>query len=206
MLNKRPGEMKQANNSYEKSKGMDMKIIKVIIASVRDKRNGGKIYSWLSGELKKYSGNLEFEAVDLRELNLPSMNEPAHPKSGEKYKYEHTRNWSSIVKDADGFIIITPEYNHGYPGSLKNALDYLYYEWVGKPVGLVGYGGSGARYARMHLKDVFNVIGLIPMEEEIAISSIWEAFDDEDKLKTDLIKGNIQRQLKQLDDFLHKSE
>jgi NAD(P)H-dependent FMN reductase len=178
-----------------------MKNIGVILASVREKRAGEKIASWFMEEAGKLNYGINLALIDLKEVDLPSMNEPVSPKAGKDYIFEHTRKWSRTVQGFDGFIILTPEYNHGYPGSLKNALDYLYEEWIGKPVGLVGYGGSGAPYSRKYLKDVFDVIKLVPLEEEISIIKIWKAFDEDGKPKSEFIEGSIEKLLEQMAGF-----
>jgi len=179
-----------------------MKKIGVILASVREGRNGEKIANWFMEEASHKDIGLDFSLIDLKEIDLPSMNEPVSPKASSDYIYDHTRKWSRIIDAFDGFVILTPEYNHGYPGSLKNALDYLYEEWNGKPVGLVGYGGGGAQYSRRYLKDVFSVIELVPMEEEVSIKKIWNAFDSEGRPIQDFIEGSISRLLNQMADYL----
>ncbi len=183
-----------------------MKNIGVILSSVREERVGDKVAAWYMEEAALQEYGLRLKLLDLKDINLPSMNEPVSPKAGMNYVFGHTRNWSRIVQEFDGFIILTPEYNHGYPGSLKNALDYLYEEWKGKPVGLVGYGGNGAPYARKYLKDVFDVVGLIPLEEEVSIKKIWKAFDEQGKPKNEFIEGSIDVQMKQMAAFLKMIE
>ena len=182
-----------------------MKRVGVILASVREGRAGEKIATWFMEETGKLNLDIRLALIDLKEINLPSMNEPVSPKSGSEYVFEHTKEWSQIVSGFDGFVILTPEYNHGYPGSLKNALDYLYKEWVGKPVGLVGYGGRGAPFSRKYLKDVFKVIELVPLEEEVSIRNIWKAFDKNGKPLSEFVEGSIEKMLLQMINFFEKS-
>ncbi|MBN2557758.1 MAG: NAD(P)H-dependent oxidoreductase [Clostridia bacterium] len=168
-----------------------MKLIKVILGSTRDGRRGIKVARWVMKNAAEYKGGLQFELVDLKEINLPCMNEPVPPKESRGYKYEHTKNWSRIISGADGFIIVTPEYNHGYPGVLKNALDYLYKEWVGKPMGLVGYGNRGAAASIIQLRKVLLSLDVRILDYQVGISEIWEAFDQNDQPKKDKITGSL---------------
>ena len=84
----------------------------------------------------------DFELLDLRDYPLPHLDEPLPPSFGQ-YQNEHTKQWAAKIASFDGFVIVTPEYNHGTSGVLKNAIDYLYAEWNNKAVGFVSYGGTG---------------------------------------------------------------
>lgn len=179
-----------------------MKLIKVIIGSVRDGRAGLKVTSWVLDRANEYNGELKFEVIDLKDINLPFMNEPKSPKSGKNYVYDYTKKWSHIIDQADGFIFVTPEYNHGYSGVLKNALDFLYHEWKGKPAGLVGYGGSGASNSIRQLKEVFEVVGIKPLETQVGVHRIWEAFKEDGSIKEENIVGDINGLFTELDSVL----
>jgi len=87
-------------------------------------------------------GDAYFEPLDLRDYPLPHLDEPLPPSFGQ-YQNEHTRQWAAKIASFDGFVIVTPEYNHGTSGVLKNAIGYLYAEWNNKAVGFVSYGGAG---------------------------------------------------------------
>ena len=131
--------------------------LKVIHASTREGRKGIGISKWIEQEAKKYP-EFEVELVDLKELNLPFFDEPEHPRFG-RYHHQHTKGWSAVVDAADAFIFVTPEYNHGMPATLKNALDYLSNEWHHKPVAMVGYGGiSAGTRAIQQLKQVTSAL------------------------------------------------
>lgn len=180
---------------------MSKKIL-VILGSVRPGRAGEKVAAWVMAQSHEYSGELEFELADLLEINLPFLDEPDPPMSGSEYVHEHTRRWSGIVNAADGFIIVTPEYNRGYPPVLKNALDYLYREWKGKPCGFVGYGGSGARSSIRQLREVMESIGFRFVEEQIGIGTVWDAFEKDGVLKADHLHGDPQLLFSQLESIL----
>jgi NAD(P)H-dependent FMN reductase len=126
------------------------------------------------------------------------MDEPVPPMASNNYVHEHTRNWSRIIDSSDGFIFITPEYNHGLSPVLKNAVDFLYQEWQEKPVALVGYGGSDARESIRQLREVLNTVGLKPLEDQIGIGKIWEAFDENASVKEDHIRGDIKKLIEKL--------
>ena len=158
-----------------------MKKIQIIIGSVREGRAGEKVAQWLFALAKKRK-DFQAELVDLKEWNLPLLNDPNLPGSG-KYSYDYTKKWSKKISEGDAYILVTPEYNHGYPASLKNALDHLYSEWNGKPVGFVSYGGlaAGTR-ASEQLKQVVLELKMVPSHDEVNIPFIWQAFDKGGKL------------------------
>ena len=181
-----------------------MKRIKIILGSVRTNRAGKSVADWVIKEAQKYKGDLVFDYIDLKELNLPFMDEPLSPMASDAYIHDHTKFWSKIIKEADGLVFITPEYNHGYSPVLKNAIDFLYKEWLDKPVLLVGYGGSGARDSIRQLREILVFTGMKPLESQIGIGKIWEAFNGENELKPENIRGNIQQLLAELEKSLVK--
>jgi NAD(P)H-dependent FMN reductase len=122
----------------------------IIMGSVRDGRRCPAIVAWAAA---RRPSSLACEVVDLREWHLPMDDEAAIPATGE-YANDHTRAWSAKVAGADGFVIVTPQYNWGYPAPLKNALDHLYKEWSGKPLMLVTYGGHGGDKCAKQLRTV----------------------------------------------------
>src|SRR5665213_949628 len=103
--------------------------IKVILGSTRQGRFGDKPAHWIFDEAKKKEG-VEVEYLDLRDYALPFFDEPAPPSSiKEPYINPVVQKWTAKIADGDAIIVVTPEYNHGYPAVLKNALDYVYKEW-----------------------------------------------------------------------------
>ncbi len=159
-----------------------MKKIQIIIGSTREGRVGDKVGNWLF-ELAQQRKDFQAELVDLKEWNLPLFNDPNSPGTG-NYSYDYTKKWSQKISEGDAYILVTCEYNHGYPASLKNALDHLYKEWNGKPVGFVSYGGiaAGTR-AVEQLRQVVQELHMIPSHDEVNIPFVWQAFDGEGKLK-----------------------
>src|SRR2546430_5974448 len=121
----------------------------IILGSTRPNRNGEQVARWVL-EAASRRHDAHFELLDLRDYPLPHLDEPLPPSFGQ-YQNEHTRQWAAKIASFDGFVIVTPEYNHGTAGVLKNAIDYLYAEWNNKAVGFVSYGGTGAARAAEHL-------------------------------------------------------
>jgi NAD(P)H-dependent FMN reductase len=152
--------------------------LQIVIASTRPGRVGLSVGHWLAARACAHDG-LEPDVVDLAELALPLMDEPHHPRLG-KYVNAHTRAWSARVAAADAFVFVTPEYNHGYPAALKNAIDYLHAEWRYKPVGFVSYGGvaAGTR-AVQQLEQVVTAVRMVPVLEAVALPFVSRLLDDD---------------------------
>lgn len=112
----------------------------LILGSTRPSRISPEIAAWLQRNLAQ--PDLSIDLIDLATINLPLLDEVAQPSSG-IYHEAHTQQWSQLIQGYDGFVLLFPQYNWGYPAPLKNALDYLYQEWAHKPVSLVSYGGHG---------------------------------------------------------------
>lgn len=161
-----------------------MNTLKVIIASTRPGRKGPAIASWVVEEVAKHKEFL-VEVLDLAEINLPFLDEIHHPRL-QKYEHEHTRSWSRQIDSADAFIVVTPEYNYGFPAALKNALDFLYNEWNYKPIGFVSYGGvAGGTRAVQMLKQVVTAQKMMPLPESVNIPFFTKYLDEEDNFIAD---------------------
>ena len=151
--------------------------IKVITASTRPGRFGDQPTKWVL-ELAKDYPQATFELVDLKDIALPFLDEP-EPAMGGTYTKEHTKQWAKMIDEADGFIIVTPEYNHSYPASLKNAIDFLWKEWNYKPVAFVSYGShAGGARAVEHLRGVAPQVKLFSLHEQVVIGSYWSYLDE----------------------------
>jgi NAD(P)H-dependent FMN reductase len=155
---------------------MAMKLM-IIVGSTRPGRQGKQVADWFYGVARHHPG-FETELVDLAELNLPFLDEPNHP-SLHQYTQEHTKAWSRRVAAADAFVLVTAEYNHGYPPPLKNALDYLSLEWQRKPVAFVSYGGvaAGSR-AVEQLRSVVSELHMADIRHAVQIPFIKEALNE----------------------------
>ncbi len=142
--------------------------IAIIIGSTRPNRNGEAVAKWAYQIAKKRS-NVEFELVDLLEFNLPLLDEPA-PASSRKYSKAHTIKWSEKIESFDGFIFVTPEYNHSTSGALKNAIDFLYKEWNNKAAGFIAYGSMMGARAVEHLRLIMAELQVATVRSQVGLS------------------------------------
>lgn len=145
----------------------------VILASTRPGRVGQTVAQWFY-EFAAARGLFDVRLVDLAKMDLPLLDEPAHPRI-QQYQHQHTKAWSAIVQEADAYVMVTPEYNFGPPPSLLNALNYVYNEWNYKPTGFVSYGGiSGGMRSVQMLKQTVTTLKMMPMMEAVAIPFVNE--------------------------------
>jgi len=158
---------------------MDQRLrLGVITASIRDGRQGEAVARWFRG-LAAQRPELEVVDLDLREIRLPLYEDRLHPKIAEPSYSGVARRWAELVGGCDGFVIVTPEYNHGYPASLKNALDFVYAGWNGKPVGFVSYGGSsGGVRAVQQLRQVAVELQMAPVRDEVNVPFVSRSLDE----------------------------
>ena len=146
--------------------------IGIILGSTRPGRNGKAVADWVYG-LAQERTDAEFELVDLADYPLPHLDEPLPPAMN-RYQNDHTKEWSAKIASFDGFVIVTPEYNHSTSGVLKNAIDYLFTEWNNKSVGFVSYGAVGGTRAVEHLRLVAIELMLAPVRAQVSLSMITE--------------------------------
>lgn len=154
--------------------------IGIIIGSTRPGRHGEKVATWVHEKSQRRAG-YAYELVDLRDFALPLLDEAMPPSMGQ-YEHEHTKAWASRIDSYDGFIFVTPEYNHSTSGALKNAIDYLYAEWNNKAAAFVSYGAasSGMR-AVEHLRQIAAEIQIADVRQQLAFSLFtdfenWDTF------------------------------
>lgn len=152
--------------------------LKIISSTTRPGRKGPAIAAWIA-DIARQHPEFRVELLDLGEVNLPLMDEPLHPLL-HQYEHDHTKQWSATIGEADAFVMVTAEYNHGMPAPLKNAIDYLSREWAYKPVGIVSYGGvsAGTRAAQM-LKQVLTTLSMMPLAEIVALPFFTQYFDEQ---------------------------
>ncbi len=182
-----------------------MKNIHIIFGSSRKGRNGEVVSRWVEQQLKAMSiKDVTFELIDLRELNLPMFDAAKPPLMGE-YEEPYTQQWAAKIAAADGFLIITPEYNHGYPAVLKNALDHLYAEWNYKPVSFVSYGAtSGGIRAVEQLRQVAVELRMMPLKEEVNIPLIWQAFTEQGQPQDEALNARLEATITHLVEWTGK--
>lgn len=151
--------------------------VQIILGSTRPIRIGKDIADWVYAQCKNLGLNIEFELVDLMDWPLPLLDEPV-PAMSHVHQHEHTKKWSAKVAEADGYIIVTPEYNAGYPAVLKNSLDYLWDELKDKPVAIVAYGINGGRTVDRQLRQVLTRMQMNVLPEKVSIITKPTMFDE----------------------------
>lgn len=154
--------------------------IKIILSSSRPNRFAEQPGQWLMGVAGQIKG-AEFELIDLAGLNLPFLDEPTPALYG-SYQNEHSKRWSRVVAEADGFVFVTAEYNHGYTALLKNAIDYLYHEWGHKPVAFLSYGtAAGGARAVDQLRAVAGHLSMYDITEHVIMPEYYTKMDKDGK-------------------------
>lgn len=152
-------------------------VLQIVVGSTRPGRVGAAVAAWFAEEARCHGG-FAVELVDLAEVALPMYDEPNHPMTGQ-YLNDHTKAWSETVRRASAYVFVTPEYNNGYPASLKNAIDYLNAEWRHKPVGFVSYGGvSAGTRAVAQLKQVVTTLRMVPVQDAVNIPFVQQFLAD----------------------------
>jgi NAD(P)H-dependent FMN reductase len=141
----------------------------IILGSTRPGRNGEAVAKWVY-EFAERRTDAKFELIDLKEVNLPFLDEAIPPSMGQ-YSQPHTKTWASRIAPLDAFVFVTAEYNHGIPAALKNAIDFLFGEWNHKSAGFVAYGGyaNGAR-AVEHLRLVMAELHVADVRAQVLLS------------------------------------
>jgi NAD(P)H-dependent FMN reductase len=147
--------------------------IKIIVGSTRANRFSEKPAAWIQ-ELAKAREGLDVELLDLRDYPLPFFEEPLPPGfAKDDYSNPAIIRWREKVREGDGFIICSPEYNHGYPAVLKNALDTVYHVWRRKAVAFVSWGGAGGARGVEQLRLVAVELDMVPTRFAVHIPNPW---------------------------------
>lgn len=159
----------------------------IIVGSVREGRFGPTVAAWVA-EQARVHGGFDLEVVDLAEIDLPLALPAAPPKfAGEEYpRPAGMKPLTTALGDADAFIIVTPEYNHSYPASVKAAIDWHFTHWQAKPVAFVSYGGvAGGRHAVLHLENVLTELHAVTIRDGLAFPNYFTAWEDGQPLDPD---------------------
>jgi len=171
--------------------------LKVITATVRPGRKGPIITQWIA-EKARLHGSFNVEVLDLKEINLPLMDEPNHPAL-KKYEHEHTKQWSATIEEADAFIFVTAEYDFNYPAPLRNALEFLYHEWGYKAAGIVSYGGvSAGTRAFNSLKSDLSSFNMAPLGTGVHIPFFTQFIKDDKLEPNDVIEKSAAALMNEL--------
>jgi len=142
--------------------------IAIILGSTRPGRKTEPVARWVLDHARQ-RGDAEYELVDIAEFDLPLLDEPI-PPSQHKYSKDHTKRWSEKIASFDGYVFVTPEYNHSTSGALKNAIDFLYHEWNNKAAGFVSFGSSGGTRAVEHLRLIMGELQIADVRSQVALS------------------------------------
>jgi NAD(P)H-dependent FMN reductase len=158
----------------------------ILIGSVRDGRFGPVVAEWVAERAREHGG-FEVEVVDLGDVDLPLALPAESPKfAGDTYpRPKGMAELTARLDAADAFVLVTPEYNHSYPASLKAAIDWHFTQWTAKPVAFVSYGGAaGGRHAVLHLENVLTELHAVTIRDGLAFPNYFVNFDDGRPLDT----------------------
>jgi NAD(P)H-dependent FMN reductase len=154
--------------------------VAIILGSTRPGRNGEAVGRWIHETARKRS-DANFELVDIKDFNLPLLDEPIPPSMGQ-YTKEYTKIWSAKIDSFDAYVFVTAEYNHGIPGALKNAIDFLFKEWNNKVAGFVSYGSAGGVRAVEQLRLVMAELKVATVRSQVQLS-LFTDFENFTKFK-----------------------
>ncbi|QKW49050.1 NADPH-dependent FMN reductase [Streptomyces buecherae] len=151
--------------------------IAIIIGSTRSSRRTAVAADWVAQVAARHAavtrGEATFETVDLADHALPVLDEPLPALFGD-YRHPHTMRWARAIDSYDGFVLVTPEYNHSFPGALKNAIDFLYAEWNNKAAGFVSHGVHGGTRAVEHLRLTMTELQVATVRTQVALSAFTD--------------------------------
>ena len=171
--------------------------IAVVIGSTREGRLGDAVGRWFAA-LADTRVDLDVSIVDLLAWDLPFLSTPVPPAMAPPTD-PLVKRWAATVAGADGYVVVTPEYNHGYPAALKNALDLVFEPWRRKPISFVSYGGSGGGVRAVEqLRQVVVELEKVPLRHQVAIPRAYLAFDDDGRLHDDWHARDAERLLDEL--------
>ena len=147
----------------------------IVIGTTRPNRKGEAVARWVH-EIAAKRADATYELVDIKDYGLPLLDEPRPPSLG-NYVHEHTRVWSAKIAELDGYVFITPEYNHSISGALKNAIDFVFHEWANKAAGFVSYGSTGGVRAVEHLRGILGEVQIADVRGHVSLSTRTDWID-----------------------------
>ena len=153
--------------------------IGIILGSTRPGRNGEAVARWALAGARERNDGVDYVPIDIGEFHLPLLDEPYPPAMG-RYSHAHTKAWAAAIQPLDGFVFVTPEYQHSTSAALKNAIDYLYGEWIDKAAGFVSYGSAGGVRAVEHLRGILAEVQVATVRAQVWFS----LFDDFEGMRT----------------------
>jgi NAD(P)H-dependent FMN reductase len=175
--------------------------IAIIVGSTRPGRRGTTVGHWVNDHAQQRDdvpGKVAFELVELEDFDLPLLEEPTVPAAADReYEIPETRAWSEAVDRYDGYVFVTPEYNHGVPAAMKNAVDVLGPEWANKAVGFVSYGANGGVRAVEHWRGVLANLMMTDVRAQVALMT-FEDWKDGEFRPLDRREEELEQMLDQL--------
>lgn len=167
--------------------------IKIIIGSTRSNRFSEKPAAWVH-DMVKDKQDVEVEVLDLRDYTMPFFDEPTSPSMNQTGVYTNpvVNAWAKKIREADAYIVVAPEYNHGYSAVLKNAFDFVYYEWNKKTIGFVSYGSVGGARGVEQMREVAIELQMAPVRTAVHIPAPWTMLDGKGNLKPGSLDPFVQ--------------
>lgn len=179
--------------------------LQIIVGSVRKNSQGSQVGKWIAN-VAEQAKSIEAELLDLHDWPLPLYNEAMPPlMMGGKYESEIGTKWAAKISEADAFVFITPEYNHGYSAAIKNAIDWVG-NWSGKPAAIVGYSmtPNGGVLGVEQLKPILTQMGLLQVGHNVLVRAVHEAFDESGGPKDHGYDESLQKVLTSLTELNRK--
>ncbi|WP_149359354.1 NADPH-dependent FMN reductase [Lolliginicoccus suaedae] len=171
--------------------------IGIIIGSIRDDRKGALVGSWVSGAAKARD-DADFTVIDLKAFDVPLLTSATVPGAANRqYDSDAVTAWGAAIDECDGFVFVTPEYNHGVPGGFKNAFDSIGPEWTGKTVAFVSYGADGGVRAVEHWRQIIANFHMHDVRTQVALG-LFTDFDDSGLALQDRREGELSTLLDHL--------
>jgi NAD(P)H-dependent FMN reductase len=162
---------------------METHNIGVLLGSTRDGRFSEYPTEWILQRGQEHAG-IALSRIDLRDHALPFLSDRVNPsKKNGVYEDERVSHFSTIINGCAGFIVVVPEYNHGYPAVLKNAFDHLKGEWARKPICFISYGTYGGVRSVEQLRLVAIDLGMVPLKYAVHITAPWDLRQENGTLK-----------------------
>lgn len=178
--------------------------IGVVVGSIRTKRATEAVAQFVHDVAGRRTGDTSYDLLDLRDFEVPLLTSPVHPMAAKKsYDDPGTQRWSDAVDACDGFVFVTPEYNHGVPGGFKNAVDALGPEWVGKPVAFIGHGSVGGVRAIEQWRQIVANFSMPVVRAEVNFNAFVH-FDDGEFTPEERHDGEVDTVLADLDDLVRR--
>ncbi|WP_146927584.1 NADPH-dependent FMN reductase [Cellulomonas xylanilytica] len=150
----------------------------IITGSVREGRFGPVVTDWVAARAHEHGG-FDVTVVDLADVDLPLALPDGSPRSDSYPRPDGMRAVTERLDEADAFVVVTPEYNHSYPASLKALIDWHFTQWAAKPVAFVSYGGAaGGRHAVLHLENVFTELHAVTIRDGLAFPHYYATWEE----------------------------